>query len=108
MSRDQVREALRAFVTERDWAQFHTPDNLAKSIAIEAAELLECFQWGDAAPTARVAEELADVVTYCQLLAERLSLDIDQIVLDKLEQTKAKYPVDKARGRSTRYDQLPG
>ena len=94
-------------VMERDWAQFHTPGNLAKSIAIESAELLECFQWRDGAPIERVAEELADVVTYCQLLADRLGLDVDQIVLNKLERTKAKYPVDKARGQSTRYDQLP-
>jgi dCTP diphosphatase len=103
-----VSRALHDMVAEREWSQFHTPGNLAKSIAIEAAELLEWFQWGDSAPIERVAEELADVVTYCQLLADRLGLDVDQIVLDKLEQTKAKYPVDKARGRSTRYDQLPG
>lgn len=102
-----VSHALHETVAEREWSQFHKPSNLAKSIAIEAGELLECFQWNDAAPTERVAAELADVVTYCQLLADRLGLDIDQIVLAKLEQTKAKYPVEKARGRSTRYDQLP-
>ena len=104
---EAAAQALHDMVAERDWTQFHTPENLAKSIAIEAGELLECFQWGDGASPERVAEELADVVTYCQLLADRLGLDIDQIVLDKLTQTKAKYPVDRARGRSARYDQLP-
>ena len=101
-----VRDALRAFVAEREWAQFHTPENLAKSISIEAAELLECFQWNADADTDAVTEELADVLTYCLLLADRLGVDPDQIVLDKLELTRAKYPADKARGRSTKYDAL--
>ena len=102
-----VDEALRAFVAERDWAQFHTPANLAKSIAIEAGELLECFQWSDEAPRDRIVEELADVLTYARLLAAQLEVDPDQIVLDKLEVTKAKYPPETARGRSAKYDQLP-
>lgn len=102
-----VGEQLRTFVDERDWSQFHSPDNLAKSIVIEAAELLECFQWGEAAELDRVKEELADVTTYCHLLAARLGVDLDQIVLDKLEVTRAKYPVERARGRSEKYDRLP-
>ncbi|ORY16317.1 hypothetical protein BCR34DRAFT_661603, partial [Clohesyomyces aquaticus] len=93
-----VREALAAFVAERDWAQFHTPENLAKSISIEAAELLECFQWNSDADPKRVQEELADVLTYCLLLANRIGADPDQIVLEKLEVTRKKYPVDKAKG----------
>jgi len=101
-----VRDALRTFVAEREWAQFHTPENLAKSISIEAAELLECFQWNADADTDAVKEELADVLTYCLLLADRLGVDPDQIVLDKLELTRAKYPADRARGRSTKYDAL--
>ena len=101
-----VRDALRTFVAEREWAQFHTPENLAKSISIEAAELLECFQWNADADKRRVEEELADVLTYCLLLADRLGVDSDQIVLDKLELTRAKYPADRARGRSTKYDAL--
>ena len=101
-----VRDELAAFVAERDWAQFHTPENLAKSIAIEAGELLECYQWGEDAARDRVVEELADVLTYCVLLAERLGVDADQIVLDKLALTRQKYPADKARGRSTKYDRL--
>lgn len=102
-----VAEALRDAVAEREWSQFHTPANLAKSIAIEAGELLECYQWDDAPRLDQVADELADVLTYCQLLADRLGLDTDRIVLDKLAKTKAKYPVDRARSRSARYDQLP-
>ncbi len=106
MSHTSVVAALRAFVAERDWAQFHTPENLSKSISIEAAELLECFQWGTDADPEQVRAELADVLTYCYLLADKLGLDPEQIVLAKLDETRAKYPVDKARGRSTKYDQL--
>jgi dCTP diphosphatase len=76
---------LREFVRERDWAQFHTPENLAKSVSIEAAELLECFQWGGDFDAGRVEGELADVLTYCHLLADRLGLDANQIVLDKYD-----------------------
>jgi NTP pyrophosphatase (non-canonical NTP hydrolase) len=101
-----VTVELKAFVAERDWAQFHTPENLAKSIAIEASELLECFQWSPDASVDLVREELADVLTYCLLLADRLGVDPDQIVLDKLKKTREKYPVDKARGRSAKYDAL--
>ncbi|MFF2496625.1 nucleotide pyrophosphohydrolase [Agromyces sp. NPDC058064] len=106
MADDRVVQELRDFVEEREWGQFHSPENLAKSISIEAAELLECFQWQAGAPTERVVEELADVLTYCLLLADNLGVDADQIVLDKLQQTRAKYPVDRSRGRSAKYDQL--
>jgi NTP pyrophosphatase (non-canonical NTP hydrolase) len=106
LDQGKTKRALREFVDKRDWAQFHTPSNLAKSISIEAAELLECFQWSDEADSGRVREELADVLTYCFLLADKLGLDPDQIILEKLEETKAKYPVEKARGKSTKYDQL--
>ncbi len=103
---ERVQKALEEFVRERDWAQFHTPANLAKSIAIEAGELLECFQWSDDADEALVRAELADVVTYCTLLAARLGVDLDEIVLEKLVATGEKYPADRARGRSTKYDAL--
>ena len=99
-----VDEALRVFVAERDWGQFHTPANLAKSIAIEAGELLECFQWNDEGPRDRIIEELADVLTYARLLAAQLEIDPDQIVLDKLRVTGVKYPPAKARGSSKKYD----
>jgi dCTP diphosphatase len=101
-----VEKALRDFVAERDWGQFHTPANLAKSIAIEAGELLECFQWSDEASQDRIVEELADVLTYARLLAARLEVDPDQIVLDKLQVTREKYPVERSRGTSARYDEL--
>ena len=101
-----VDEALRVFVAERDWGQFHTPVNLAKSIAIEAGELLECFLWSDEAPRDRIVEELADVLTYARLLAARLGLEPDQIVLDKLRVTGGKYPAERARGSSARYDEF--
>ena len=106
MDEISVRDEIAAFVAERDWAQFHSPENLAKSIAIEAGELLECFQWRADADTDRVHDELADVLTYCILLADRLGVDPNQIVLDKLAKTRVKYPVDKARGRSVKYDAL--
>jgi NTP pyrophosphatase (non-canonical NTP hydrolase) len=105
MYENSLREVLRDFVAERDWAQFHTPENLAKSISIESAELLECFQWGDA-DLSSATEELADVLTYCFLLADRLGLDPDAIVLEKLALTREKYPVEKARGTSEKYDRL--
>ena len=103
---DKLKEAFREFNKERDWDQFHTPENLAKSISIEAAELLECFQWSNEFNKGDVCEELADVISYCVMLADRLDVDIEEITLDKLEKTKKKYPVDKARGISTKYDKL--
>lgn len=106
MSDNSITEDLRSFVSEREWAQFHTEENLAKSISIEAAELLECYQWGSEAPADRVRLELADVLTYCFLLADSLGVDPHDIVREKLEITRSKYPVDKAKGRSTKYDRL--
>lgn len=105
-SRDRALPHLRAFALERDWSQFHTPENLAKSISIEAGELLECFQWQTDPSPERIQDELADVLTYCLLLADRLGVDPEQIVLDKLAVTRKKYPVEKSRGRSEKYDQL--
>lgn len=101
-----VEAELRAFVAARDWEQFHTPENLAKSVVIEAGELLECFQWSSAADRTQVVEELADVLTYCHLLAQNLGVDPSEIILEKLEKTGEKYPAEKVRGRSTRYEQL--
>lgn len=106
MGNPEVLARLRAFVEARDWSQFHTAENLAKSISIESAELLECFQWSSEADAARVREELADVLTYAYLLADKLGADADALILEKLEQTELKYPVDKARGSSVKYDQL--
>lgn len=91
---------------ERDWSQFHSPDSLAKSIAIEAGELLECFQWSPDADEAEVRRELADVLIYCLLLADRLGADVDDVIGAKIEENARKYPVERARGRSEKYDRI--
>lgn len=106
MLSESTHSALRAFVAERDWAQFHSPENLAKSISIEAGELLECFQWSPDFDQAQVEAELADVLTYCIHLADKIGVDLDEVVLRKLETTRAKYPVELARGRMTKYTRL--
>ena len=106
MENQSVLEQLREFVAERDWSQFHSSENLAKSVSIEAAELLELFQWDSDVDDARLRDEIADVLTYCYLLADKHGLDPEEIVLQKLEQTKNKYPADEVRGKSTKYDQL--
>ncbi|MEY4899437.1 MAG: hypothetical protein RL294_1248 [Actinomycetota bacterium] len=106
MSNSTVFDAIRAFVRERDWEQFHTPENLAKSVSIEAAELLECYQWDSNASDDRVRDELGDVLTYCFLLADKIGADPVELILEKLKKTKAKYPVEKSHGRSTKYTQL--
>lgn len=102
----EVVHQLRQFVAERNWAQFHTPENLAKSISIEAAELLECFQWTNEVDLLCVRAELADVLTYCILMADKFGLDIDEIVLEKLDETKTKYPIEQSFGNSAKYDRL--
>ena len=103
----ELKERIDEFAVERDWAQFHTPSNLAKSISIEANELLECFQWSDTKFSMdEVKEELADVFNYCIRMASILNVDVKEIVLQKLEKNAAKYPVDKAKGKSTKYDKL--
>jgi len=106
MGNKELLVALRNFVAERNWQQFHTPENLAKSISIESSELLELFQWSEPSNIDEVKDELADVLTYCILLADKYDLEVEKIVLEKLEKTKAKYPVDKAYVRSEKYDRL--
>ena len=103
---NELKEELIKFQTERDWKKFHTPENLAKSISIEAAELLEHFQWGKDYDIDEVADELADVFNYCILMAIELDLDIDEIVLNKMKKNAIKYPVEKSYGVSTKYDSL--
>ncbi len=100
-------DRIRKFTEDRDWDQFHTPVNLAKSISIEANELLECFQWSDEDyDLGQVKQELADVLVYCRNMLDRLELDEDEIVNAKMDQNEAKYPVEKARGNSKKYDKL--
>jgi NTP pyrophosphatase (non-canonical NTP hydrolase) len=110
----ELRDALRAFAAERDWDQFHSPRNLATALAVEAAELLEPFQWlteeqsRDPAPATRAAieEELADVLLYLVRLADKLDVDLNAAARAKIVRNAGKYPVDKARGSSRKYDAL--
>lgn len=98
---------IRKFSEDRDWDQFHAPANLAKSVVIEAAELLECFQWdNDNYDLQSVKEELADVLICSQQLLDKLGLDADEIVNMKMTQNEAKYPIEKAKGKALKYDQL--
>ena len=106
MKQDTI-DRIRKFSTDRDWDQFHSPSNLAKSIVIEAAELLECFQWSDTEfDLQHVKEELADVLVYSQDLLDKLGLDADEIVNMKMAQNEAKYPVEKAKGSAAKYTEL--
>ena len=99
-------DRVRRFTEDRDFDQFHSPENLAKSIAIEAGELLECYQWGADADIEHVKEELADVIVLCQNMLDKLGLDVDEIVNAKMAKNEAKYPVEKARGQAVKYDRL--
>ena len=104
---DVTLERIRRFTSDRDWDQFHSPANLAKSIAIEASELLECFQWSETDfDLEHVKEELADVIVYCQDMLDKLGLDADEIVNAKMDRNEAKYPVEKARGSAAKYTEL--
>ena len=100
-------DRIRRFTEERDWDQFHSPANLAKSIMIEAGELLECFQWDDDDyDMEHVKEELADVLVYCQNMLDRRELDVDEIVNSKMDKNEAKYPIEKAKGNAIKYDEF--
>ena len=104
---EKLKNVIKQFVDERDWNKFHSPANLAKSISIEANELLECFQWDEENyDFDDVKEELADVINYCIQMSIVLDLDISTIVLEKLEKTKLKYPVEKCKSISTKYNKL--
>ena len=106
MREDTIKRILK-FTEDRDWDQFHSPANLAKSISIEANELLECFQWSDTDyDINEVKEELADVMVYCIDMLDKLKLDADEIINAKMDKNEAKYPVAKARGKATKYDKL--
>jgi NTP pyrophosphatase (non-canonical NTP hydrolase) len=100
-------ERIRRFTEDRDWDQFHSPANLAKSISIEAGELLECFQWDEENyKLDDVKDELADVIVYCVDMVQKLDLDIDELVNRKMDKNEAKYPVDKAKGTAKKYNKL--
>ena len=100
-------DRIRKFTEDRDWNQFHSPGNLAKSISIEASELLECFQWDDKKfDIEHVKEELADVLVYCRNMLDVLGLDEDEIVNSKMDKNEAKYPIEKSKGNSLKYDEF--
>lgn len=102
-----INKQIKQFVNERNWDKFHSPANLAKSISIEANELLECFQWDEQNYNLDdVKDELADVFTYCFQLADKLDVDIYQIISDKMRKNIAKYPIEKCKGKANKYDKL--
>lgn len=100
-------DRIRKFTKDRDWDQFHSPANLAKSIMIEAGELLECFQWSEEDyDIEHVKEELADVLIYCHDMLDKMGLDADEIVNSKMDKNEEKYPVERARGNAKKYDEF--
>ena len=110
MTEETIRQILK-FRDDRDWKKFHNPKDLAISISLEAAELLEVFQWSgadvsDEGKQEKIREELADVVNYCVLMADACGLDLDEIVREKIKVNNEKYPVEKAKGKSNKYNQL--
>ena len=109
--KQETIDMILKFRDDRDWKQFHNPKDLAISISLEAAELLEVFQWSGTDVDCnkkmdKIKEELADVLTYCILMADACNLDIDQIVQEKSKKNSEKYPIEKAKGNSTKYDEL--
>ena len=109
--REETINKILNFRDDRDWKQFHNPKDLAISISLEAAELLEVFQWSGAdvsneGKQDKIKEELADVVNYCVLMADACELNLDEIVQEKIKINERKYPVEKAKGRSDKYDKL--
>ena len=103
MKKETIDEIIN-FINDRDWDKFHSPSNLAKSISIEAGELLECFQWSDNDYNLEdVKDELADVLIYCIDLSNKLNLDIDELIMRKMKKNKEKYPIDKSKGKSNKY-----
>lgn len=103
---EKASKVVLNFAKERDWEQFHTPENLAKSISIEAGELLECFQWDSSFNEEEVHKELADVVIYCIHLAHKLGVNLEDIILEKMKEVEKKYPLEKSKGNSKKYTEL--
>lgn len=102
----ELMDEIIKFQKERDWKKFHTPENLAKSISIEAAELLEHFQWGKQYDICEVSEELADVMIYCLYMIDSLDLDVKEIIFNKMEKNAIKYPIDKSKGNAKKYTEF--
>lgn len=103
----ETMERIKKFRDDRDWQQFHTPSNLAKAISIESGELLEEFLWdNDNFNLQNVKEELADVIIYCIHMANALDVNIEDIINMKMDKNELKYPVEKSKGKSTKYTEL--
>ncbi len=102
----EITDRIIKFRDDRDWKQFQSLENLAKSISIESAELLENFQWDNNYDIEHVKEELADVLIYSYLMAITMDVDIKEIMLKKIEKNEEKYPVEKCKGKSTKYNKL--
>ena len=103
---EELIKRILSFRDRRDWKQFHTPENLAKSIMIEAGELLENFQWDNSFDKEKVMEELADVMIYCILMADSIDVDVIKIMEDKLSKNSVKYPIEKSKGNSRKYTEF--
>ncbi len=106
MDFNDVKKEVIQFTKDRNWDQFHSPENLAKSIVIEAAELLECFQWGSDYDINAVKEELADVMNYCIQMADKLDISIEDCIMEKTKKNAEKYPIEKSYGSSKKYTEL--
>ena len=103
--KEETIQRIRKFTADRDWDKYHTPNALAKTIAIEATELLECFQWNKNGNIEKIKEELADVIVNCQNLVDKLGLDVDVVVNSKMDQNEKKYPVEKFKGIAKKYNE---
>ena len=104
---EELTKRKRKFNLDRDWGKYHSPENLAKSVAIEAGELLECFQWdNEHFDKEAVCDEMADVFIYLIDMADKLGVDLIEISNKKMDKNEEKYPVEKAKGNSTKYDKL--
>lgn len=97
-------DKIKKFNKDRDWDQFHSPSNLAKSVSIEAGELLECFQWNDEYNLENVTDEMADVFVYLLDLANKLDIDLLEITDEKIDKNAIKYPIEKAKGNAKKYN----
>ena len=102
----ELESKIVKFAEDRDQLQFNTPENLAKSIAIESGELLECFQWNNNYDKNELKYEIADVMNYCILLCHQIGVDPKQIILNKMDVTAKKYPINKCKGKSAKYNKL--
>lgn len=110
MTKETINEVLK-FRDDRNWKQFHNPKDLAVSISLEAAELLEVFQWSGTdtwceGKMDKIGEELADVINYCILMADACGLDMDEIVIDKIKKNNEKYPIEKSKNSAKKYNEL--